>query len=126
MFALYAAPGVNLFDKTLDRITVESNQHEYPVIPDRSRPLDFETNRVTSVFAHIPGAPQKIAGRAALLPRPPRGLRRASATRSAALPRRPTVEEKKYGQKSPTMPAPTSSCRSASAPIRTSSSASPN
>ena len=66
MFALYAAPGVNLFEKTLDRIPVKSNQYEFPVIPDRSRLLDFETNRVMRVFAHIPGAPQKVAGRAAL------------------------------------------------------------
>ena len=42
-FALYAAPGVNLFDKTLDRIPVRSDQFEFPVIPDRSRLLDFET-----------------------------------------------------------------------------------
>ena len=96
-FALYAAPGVNLFDKTLDRITVRSNQFEFPVIPDRSRLLDFETNRVTRVFAHIPGAPQKI---------PVEPLYSATAARSASglsytirrAPRRLTVEEKKYGQ----------------------------
>lgn len=43
-FALYAAPAVNLFEKTLDRIAVKSNQHEYQVVPDRSRTLDFEPN----------------------------------------------------------------------------------
>jgi type VI protein secretion system component VasA len=59
-FALYAAPGINLFEKTLDRIPVRSNQYEFPVIPDRSRLLDYETNRVIRVFAHIPGAPQKV------------------------------------------------------------------
>ncbi len=95
-FALYAAPGVNLFEKTLDRIPVRSNQYEFPVIPDRSRLLDFEANRVTRVFAHIPGAPQKI---------PVEPLYSAMASRSATglsytirrLPRRRTVEEKKYG-----------------------------
>ncbi len=95
-FALYAAPGVNLFEKTLDRIPVSSNQYEFPVIPDRSRLLDFETNRVTRVFAHIPGAPQKV---------PVEPLYSAMASRSATglsytirrLPRRRTIEEKKYG-----------------------------
>lgn len=95
-FALYAAPGVNLFEKTLDRIPVKSNQYEFPVIPDRSRLLDFETNRVTRVFAHIPGAPQKV---------PVEPLYSAMASRSATglsytirrLPRRRTIEEKKYG-----------------------------
>src|SRR5208283_2909240 len=95
-FALYAAPGVNLFDKTLDRIPVRSNQFEFAVIPDRSRLLDFETNRVTKVFAHIPGAPQKV---------PVESLYSAPAARSATglsytirrLPRRRTIEEKKYG-----------------------------
>ncbi len=36
MFALYAAPAVNLFEKTTDRIPVRSNEHEYQVVPDRA------------------------------------------------------------------------------------------
>jgi type VI secretion system protein ImpG len=95
-FALYASPGVNLFEKRLDRIPVKSNQYEFPVVPDRSRLLEFETNRVIRVFAHIPGAPQKI---------PVEPLYSAKAARSQSgltytirrLPRRRTIEEKKYG-----------------------------
>jgi type VI secretion system protein ImpG len=95
-FALYAAPGVNLFEKALDRIPVRANQYELPVVPDRTRLLDFETNRVTRVFAHIPGAPQKV---------PVEPLHSVMASRSATglcytirrLPRRRTIEEKKYG-----------------------------
>lgn len=95
-FALYAAPGVNLFEKRLDRIPVKSSQHEFLVVPDRSRLLEFETNRVIRVFAHIPGAPQKV---------PVEPLYSANAARSATglsytirrLPRRRTIEEKKYG-----------------------------
>ncbi|HEY1942568.1 MAG TPA: type VI secretion system baseplate subunit TssF [Roseiarcus sp.] len=98
-FALYAAPAVNLFEKTVDRIAVKSNQHEYAVVPDRSHPLDFEPNRVLNVFAHIPGAPQKV---------PVEPLYSAAAGRSPSglcytvrrLPRRRTAEERKYGQKS--------------------------
>jgi type VI secretion system protein ImpG len=98
-FALYAAPGVNLFEKTLDRIPVKSNQHEYPVIPDRSRLLDFEANRITRVFAHIPGMPQKVAVEplySATAARSPTGL----SYTIRRLPRRRTIEEKKYGHAS--------------------------
>jgi type VI secretion system protein ImpG len=98
-FALYAAPAVNLFDKTLDRIAVKTNQHEYHLVPDRSRMLDFEVNRITHVFAHIPGRPQKVAVES---------LYTAAAGRSATglyytvrrLPRRRSAQERKYGQQS--------------------------
>jgi type VI secretion system protein ImpG len=98
-FALYAAPAVNLFEKTLDRVPVKANQHEYQIVPDRSRTLDFEPNRVVNVFAHIPGVQQKV------LVEP---LYTAAAARSASglcytvrrLPRRRTAEERKYGLKS--------------------------
>ena len=117
-FALYAAPGVNLFEKRLDRIPVKSNQNEYLVVPDRSRLLEFETNRIVRVFAHIPGAPQKV---------PVEPLYSATAARSAdrtqlhhpAACRAGARSRKKNTVRSPTMPAPTSSCRSASAPIST-------
>jgi type VI secretion system protein ImpG len=60
MFALYAAPAINLFEKTLDRIPVKPNQHEYHVVPDRSRYLDFEPHRMIEVFAHYRGLREKI------------------------------------------------------------------
>jgi type VI secretion system protein ImpG len=59
MFSLYTAPAVNLFEKTLDRITVKRNQNEYHAIPDRSRPLEFEPHRILEVFAHYRGAREK-------------------------------------------------------------------
>ena len=55
MLALYTAPAVNLFDKQLDRIQVKSNQHEYHVIPDRTRYLEFEVHRLLDLQAHYPG-----------------------------------------------------------------------
>jgi type VI secretion system protein ImpG len=95
-FALYAAPAVNLFEKTLDRIAVKSNQHEYQIVPDRSRTLDFEPNRIVNVFAHIQGLPQKVTVEP---------LYTAAAAQSDSglcytvrrLPRRRTAEERKYG-----------------------------
>jgi type VI secretion system protein ImpG len=98
-FALYAAPAVNLFEKTLDRVAVKANQHEYHIVPDRSRMLDFEPNRILNVYAHIPGQVQKVAVEP---------LYTAAAGSSATglcytvrrLPRRRTAEERKYGHKS--------------------------
>ena len=58
-FSTYAAPAANLFEKTLDRVPVTSNQYEYPVLADRSHPLDYEVNRIISVSAHIPGLPER-------------------------------------------------------------------
>src|ERR1700761_1614025 len=60
MFAMYAAPAVNLFEKTADRIALKSNQHEYHVVPDRSHYLDFEPHRLLEVFAHYSGGRSKI------------------------------------------------------------------
>jgi len=100
MFALYAAPAVNLFEKTADRIPVKSNQHEYHVVPDRSRYLDFEPHRILDVHAHFPGEQDKV---------PVRRLYSASvegvADRSLSytvrrVPRRRTGEEKRYGTSS--------------------------
>lgn len=59
MFALYAAPAINLFEKTADRIPVKSNQHEFHVVPDRSRALDYEPHSILSVHAHYAGGREK-------------------------------------------------------------------
>jgi len=49
MFGLYTAPAINLFEKTTDRIPIKSNTHEYHVVPDRSRYLEYEPHRVIFV-----------------------------------------------------------------------------
>ena len=59
MFALYAAPAINLFEKTADRIPVRTNQHEFHVVPDRSRQLDYEPHSILSVHAHYVGGREK-------------------------------------------------------------------
>lgn len=48
-FALFCAPSINLFPKRADRIHLSDRTWEYHVIPDRTRPLDFEVYRVNSV-----------------------------------------------------------------------------
>ena len=51
-FALFATPAVNLFPKRLDRIHVTDGTFEYHVVPDRTRPLDFEIYALTEVLGH--------------------------------------------------------------------------
>lgn len=46
-FALFATPVVNLFPKTTDRIHLSHCVPEYHVVPDRTRPLDYEVHSVT-------------------------------------------------------------------------------
>ena len=60
MFAVYAAPAINLFEKTTDRIPLKSSQHEYQVVPDRSHYLDYEPHRLLEVYAHYPGGGEKV------------------------------------------------------------------
>lgn len=48
-FALHCAPAVNLFPKRADRIFITDRSSEFQVIPDRTRPLDFEVYRVAGV-----------------------------------------------------------------------------
>ncbi|WP_445491726.1 type VI secretion system baseplate subunit TssF [Rhodopseudomonas sp. RCAM05734] len=97
MFAFYAAPAINLFEKTTDRIPATSSQHEYHVVPDRSHYLDFEPHRLLDVFAHYPGGQDKV---------PVKPLYAASLDGQVAsdvyyttrrLPRRRSVEEKRVG-----------------------------
>jgi type VI secretion system protein ImpG len=51
-FLLFCTPAVNLFQKRADRIHVTDESHEYHVLPDRTRPLDFEVHSVTQVVGH--------------------------------------------------------------------------
>ncbi|MDQ2928237.1 MAG: type VI secretion system baseplate subunit TssF [Caldimonas sp.] len=47
--ALYCTPAINLFQKRLDRIQVSTGSWEYHVVPDRTRPMDFEVHSIASV-----------------------------------------------------------------------------
>jgi type VI secretion system protein ImpG len=54
--ALFCTPAINLFAKRADRIHVSDGSYEYHVVPDRTRPLDFEVYEVTEVVGHGVGA----------------------------------------------------------------------
>jgi len=51
-FDLFCTPVINLFEKTLDRIPLSNRFHEFHLMPDRNRPLDFEIYQVTSVTGY--------------------------------------------------------------------------
>ncbi len=48
-FQLHCTPAINLFPKRLDRIHLNHRAQEYHVVPERTRPLDFEVFSLNSV-----------------------------------------------------------------------------
>jgi len=55
-FSLFCSPAINLFPKRADRIHLTHRQHEYHVVPDRTRAMDFEVYAVRRVTGHGTGA----------------------------------------------------------------------
>ena len=51
-FALFCVPAINLFPRRVDRIHVTQMESEYHVMPDRTRPLDFEVYELTEVAGY--------------------------------------------------------------------------
>lgn len=51
-FRLFTTPAINLFEKQLGRVQVDRHTHEFHVIPDRTRPLDYEVFRILDVQAY--------------------------------------------------------------------------
>ena len=49
---LFCTPAINLFPKRTDRIHLDESHSEYQVLVDRTRPMDFEVYRVTTVTGH--------------------------------------------------------------------------
>jgi len=53
--ALHCTPAINLFRKRLDRVVLGPGGWHYHVVPDRSRPMDFEIHSIESVIGHSAG-----------------------------------------------------------------------
>ena len=53
--ALHCTPAINLFRKRLDRVVLGPGGWHYHVVPDRSRPMDFEIHSIESVIGHGSG-----------------------------------------------------------------------
>ncbi len=58
-FALFCTPAINLFPKRADRIHLSDRYSKYHVVPDRTRPLDFEVYGLNSLVAHGTSREQK-------------------------------------------------------------------
>ncbi len=65
---LHCVPVVNLFNKRLDRVPLTEGVSQFHLVPDRTRPQDFEVHTVTEVIGH--GAPGMAAAAAEQVFRP--------------------------------------------------------
>ncbi|GAB3772143.1 type VI secretion system baseplate subunit TssF [Ramlibacter monticola] len=54
--ALFCTPAINLFPKRLDRIQLGTGSWDYHVVPDRTRPMDYEVHSIASVTGFGTGA----------------------------------------------------------------------
>lgn len=54
--SLHCTPAINLFPKRLDRIQLGTGSWEYHVVPDRTRPMDYEIHSLQSVTGYGAGA----------------------------------------------------------------------
>ncbi len=52
LFQLFVAPAINLFPKRADRIQLNDRTEEYQVVPDRTRPIDYEVFRIENVAGY--------------------------------------------------------------------------
>ncbi len=53
--SLFCTPAINLFSKRADRIHLTDSVYEYHVVPDRTRPMDFEVYDIESVTGYGTG-----------------------------------------------------------------------
>lgn len=51
-FSLFCVPAVNLFPRRADRIHLTDSTNEYHVVPDRTRPMDFEVYSVSEAIGY--------------------------------------------------------------------------
>ena len=54
-FGLFCTPAINLFPKRADRIHLSEQQSEHHVVPDRTRPMDFEVYQILDVKGYGTG-----------------------------------------------------------------------
>ncbi len=60
-FALFCSTAINLFPKRADRIHLNTRENEYHVVPDLTRPMDFEIYQVTGMVGHGTGIERQQA-----------------------------------------------------------------
>ncbi len=53
-FELFCSPAVNLFERRCDRIPIEPDDEEVPLVAQRDRPFELEVHEVLRVVGHCP------------------------------------------------------------------------
>ena len=96
-FRLNCVPAINLFPKSADRILLDKSQHQYHIIPDRTRPMDFEVYSVGDVRGF--GGSQ--AQREDFYPYFKSGEKQRSANRFFGLEREPRLLSSKQKRRDP-------------------------
>lgn len=98
-FALFCTPAVNLFKKSADRIHLTEKTYEFQVIPDRTKPLDFEVYQVLKVTGFGQRTDQEQVFQAFYSARDAQEDVGAYYTVNR-VPRLPTSREQRMGQRS--------------------------
>ncbi len=65
---LHCVPAINLFSKRLDRVTVNEGVSQFHLVPDRTRPQDYEVHSLTEVVGHSKADAKGAAAEQAFLP----------------------------------------------------------
>lgn len=100
-FNLFCTPAVNLFPKRADRIHITPEASEFHIVPDRTRPMDFEVYGVTEALGFGARAEPEIE----FLPFYAFKDRSSFHQRKAYYtlyrePRRPSTRQRRYGVRS--------------------------
>jgi len=65
---LHCVPAINLFPKRLDRVAVSEGVSQFHLVPERTRPQDFEVHSVSEVIGHAQSAAGEGAAEQRFLP----------------------------------------------------------
>ena len=100
-FRLHCTPAINLFPKRFDRIHLNDVGPDYHVVPDRTRPMDFEVYRVDGVTGYGAGTTEAREFRPFYAPahRDQRGQSPAYYS-VHRVPRRPSSRQQRQGHRS--------------------------
>jgi type VI secretion system protein ImpG len=98
-FELFCTPAINLFPKTLDRVSLSDAFHEFHVVPDRNRTTDFEIFELQSVTGYGANAGDEQEFRPFYLAKDT-DLGAAAYYTTNRVPRMLTAHERQFGKKS--------------------------
>jgi type VI secretion system protein ImpG len=95
-FALFCTPVINLFPKRLDPILISDRFSEFHIVPERTRPIDFEVYEIQSVVGILARINEEQRFEPFYLARDSEGRSGAYYT-VHRMPRVLTAKEKKFG-----------------------------